>query len=188
MQRKVKKKEVDSVAFTTYKLPKKVNKKLEKEDDLNKPRYRDYLLRPDKVTKYWWWKNKRYTEETSKHPLQYEDILAITAFSLISAFIVLWVKVMIWMRWSTFPDNSVFISWHPITPWIAIFGSILYLLALYMKRVDFWLAYFPACVSIIYCLVELSMINAWLSPQDLAAFFHALGLDNLPDWLTGGRI
>jgi hypothetical protein len=179
-----KKEMISSNLLSGYKIPKK-ELNLQKN---GKPYWRDYIFKPHKITKYWWDKQKRYHEETSKFPLQYSDIIAITVFSLISAFIVLWTKVMIWMRWSTFPDNSYFFSWHPITPWIAIFGSILYLIALYMKRVNFWLAYFPACVSIIYCLVELSMINSWLSPHDLAAFFEALGLNNLPDWLTGGRV
>jgi hypothetical protein len=168
--------------LTGYKIPKEKNKKIEEE---RKPNLFDYFMHPAKVTKYWWKSQTKYHAESAKHPLQYSDIIAITIFALIAAFITIWTRVMIWMRWSTFPDNSYFSSWHNITPWIVIFGSILYLVALYMKRVDFWLAYFPACVSIIYCLVELSMINAWMHPQDLASFFEALGLSNLPDWLIG---
>jgi hypothetical protein len=180
-----KEKALRSGFFTGYKIPKEDGLKLQKN---GKPYWRDYIFKPHKITKYWWKRQLKHQVETAKHPLQYSDIIAITVFSFIAAFITLWTRVMIWMRWSTFPDNSYFFSWHPITPWIAIFGSILYLVALYMKRVDFWLAYFPACVSIIYCLIELAMINSWLSPQDLAAFFEALRMTNLPDWLTGGRV
>jgi hypothetical protein len=180
-----KREEISSSNFKTYKVPKKGKKK---KPEMDKPNWIDFFLKPQYVTKYFWWKQKEYTKNSTKHPLDYSDIIAITIFSLISAFITIFTKVLTWARWSTFPDSTYFATYHPLVPWIAIFGSILYLIALYMKRVNFWLAYFPAILLIIYYIIQASLICGWITPQDLLEFFRSVGLDpfNFPDWLTGG--
>ena len=136
----------------------------------------------------WWDKQTKEATSGAKKTLSHTDVIAITLMAIAAALISAGTKVMIWMRWSTFPDNSYFFSWHPITPWIAIIGSLLYIYALYAKGVKFWLAYFPAFMSIAYCAVELAMIESWWHPSQLADFFRLFGLDNIPDWITGGKV
>ena len=162
--------------------------KEKEEPDWHKPTSKEWITKPHYVTAYAWHKQKERTNEESKTILGYSDIVAITVFSMAAAIIILLTKAMVFMRWSTFPDNSYFFTWHPITPWIGIFGSILYIAALYMKKIDFWLAYYPAVVGIIYLLINLAMINSWVSPQDLANFFSMFGLDEMPHWITGGSV
>ncbi len=134
----------------------------------------------------WLKKQEKHTALSAKKKLTKSDIRAITLLAIASVAIVTATKIMIFMRWSTFPDSSYFISWHPVTPWIAIIGSCLYIYCLRAKGIDFWLAYFPAVAGITYCIVELAMINVWLTPQDLAKVFQIFG--SPPDWLTGGEI
>jgi len=133
-------------------------------------------------------KEEEHTIQTADRHLTKEEAVTVAAVSLISALIYAFTKFMIFARWSTFPDNSYFFSWHPITPWVAILGSLLYIYCLNAKGVKYWLAYFPAFVGIFYCLIEACMIEAWLHPDDIEWFFQALFPNGLPDWLTGGRV
>jgi hypothetical protein len=122
----------------------------------------------------------------SKVKLDLKDAYVIALAALTAAFITCITKIMILMRWSTFPDNTYFSTWHPITPWIAIIGCLLYIYALYAKGIRYWLAYFPAVCGIGYLTVQIMMINAWMHPHALKTLFSWIG--PLPEWLTGGAV
>lgn len=132
-------------------------------------------------------KQMDHTKEDARGPLTKDELFSITLLALVSAFLTVWTKVMIWMRWSTFPDNSYFASWHPYTPILAIIASSLFIYCLWRKGVSYWLAYFPAFFAIIYYIIELCMINAWLHPEFLKSLFGPLA-EHLPEWLTGGPV
>ena len=121
-----------------------------------------------------------------KIKLSKQDALVIAIMAVTSAIIIAFTKIMIFMRWSTFPDNSFFSSWHPITPWLYIFAALLYVFVVWSKGIRYWLVYFPIIFSIVYCVVEICMIEAWLPPQALKSFFDWLG--PLPEWLTGSPL
>jgi len=128
-------------------------------------------------------KEEERTKQSSSRSLSHNEVIFVATASLLSAFIYTFTKFMIFARWSTFPDNSYFFSWHPVVPLIAIIGAMLYIYCLHVKGVKYWLAYFPAFIAIFYCIIEMSMIHAWLHPDDLARIFSIFG--ELPDWLTG---
>jgi len=121
-----------------------------------------------------------------RRKLTKRDALAITLMALISAFISAYVKFMQMARFSTFPSNDIFISWHPFAAPIALVGISLFIICCYAKGVDYWLVYFGAFMGIFYWSIELFMVHSIFTPQDLANFFHALG--DLPEWLTGPRL
>jgi len=118
-----------------------------------------------------------------KVKLDLKDAYMIALAALTAAFITFATKMMVLMRWSTFPDNTYFATWHNITPWIAIIGCLLYIYALYAKGIRYWLAYFPALCTIRYCMVQIMMIEAWMHPHALKTLFSWMG--PLPEWLTG---
>ena len=111
-----------------------------------------------------------------------DQALIIFIMAATSAFIIAFTKFMIFARWSTFPDNSYFCSWHPITPWIIIGGVFLYVAACWSKGITYWLPYVPAAFSLLYCIIEIFMIEAWLPPQALQPFFSWLAEF---DWMIG---
>jgi len=125
-----------------------------------------------------------HTKQDAKQPLNKEQLIVITIFAIISAFLTVWAKVMIFMRWSTFESNAIFYSWHPVTPIIAVFASSLFIYCLWAKGIKYWLAYFPAFFSIFYYVIEFSMIHALLHPSALKMLFGPLS-EHLPNWLTG---
>jgi len=138
----------------------------------------------DNKIKQLFFKEVERTKEDAKTRLTKEQLLTITILSLISAFLTVWTKIMVFMRWSTFESNAVFWSWHPFTPILAMIASSLYIYCLWEKGVRYWLAYFPAFFSIFYYIIEYSMIHCLLHPSALKALFGPFA-DNLPNWLTG---
>jgi len=129
-------------------------------------------------------KEMEHTQEDSKTKMQKSQLLSITIFAMVSAFLTVWAKIMIFMRWSTFESNAVFWSWHSTTPIIAIIAGLIYIYCLWSKGVRYWLAYFPAIFGIFYYIIEFCMIHAVIHPSALKMLFGPLA-DHLPDWLTG---
>jgi len=132
-------------------------------------------------------KEEEYTRKTSKTYLNKDAVVSVTLLAIISVICAVWAKVMIIMRFSTFPDGSIFFSWHPTAPVIAIFGSVLYIYCLKAKGIDYWLAYFPAVFGIFYLIIEMMCIHRIIEPSALKAFFGPLA-DALPEILTGPRV
>lgn len=132
-------------------------------------------------------KEEEHTQRSANTKLTKDDVFAITLLAFVAAFLMIWVKVMVLMRFSTFPDNSYFLTWHNLTPWLTIIGSCIYIYCLYAKRIDYWLAYLPAVIAIVYCLLEISLIEGLLHPSVLKNFFGPFA-NNLPEWLTGRPI
>jgi len=132
-------------------------------------------------------KEQEYTKKSSNGVLSKEQVKTITMLAFLSVICAVWAKVMIIMRFSTFPDGSIFYSWHPTAPVIAIFGAVLYLYCLKAKGVEYWLAYFPGVFGIFYLLIEMACIHRIIEPSALKALFGPLA-ERLPEILTGPRV
>jgi hypothetical protein len=160
-----------------------VKRKKKIKDTINKK------LKNNKLTRFLRKEGKLTIREASsgkvKRYLSIRDAMLIAFMAIASALISAYNKLITFMRWSTFPDNSVFASWHPYVAPIAFVGIFLYIICLYAKGVTYWLAYFPAVIGIGYWAIEFSMIHSLLTPQDLANFFSAFGFTNIPELLTG---
>lgn len=132
-------------------------------------------------------KERDHTIKESKTSLSKEDAMMIAIMAIISAFIAIFVKIMQILRFSTFPNNSIFISWHPYAAPIGIVGILLYIYCIWRKGITYWLAYFPAFIGIFYWTIEYCMIHSIITPQQLADMFSWIGED-IPEWLTGPRL
>ncbi len=122
-------------------------------------------------------KTGRYKTNISK-----KDALLIAITAIVCSFLVIFSRIMIFARWSTFPSNATFVSWHPWAPWIGLFISLTFIAACWAKGVDYWLVYVAPVVAIIYNIIMLAMINSWLPPQALEPFFGWLAQF---EWITG---
>ena len=123
-----------------------------------------------------------------KITLSKNQAFTIALMAIAAVFLSALAKLMIIMRFSTFPNSSIFYTWHPWTAILGILSALLYIYCLSKKGINYWLAYFPAFMAITYCVIEYAMIHGVWAPQDLANFFSMLGMDNIPEWLTGPRI
>ena len=115
----------------------------------------DHFVRKSPV-RLFFKKEEEYTKKSSNRYLTKDDVKSITLLAFLSVICAVWAKIMIIMRFSTFPDGSIFFSWHPTAPVIAILGSVLYLYCLKAKGVDYWLAYFPGVFGIFYLVTPVS--------------------------------
>jgi len=138
-----------------------------------------------KIAKAVWHKHEDHAVGDAKKFLNKSDILAITIFTLIAAFIVTFVDFIIYLRWSTFSNSNPFDTYHPYVPALIILFNFIYIVCLHVKRVTFWLAYYPAVLGIIYYIIEAALIFHLMQPQDLMNFFSMIGLGHPPGWLTG---
>ena len=132
-----------------------------------------------------WKKHQDHAAGDAKRFLHKEDIVTITLFTLVAAFIITFVDFIIYLRWSTFSNSNPFDTYHPFVPMLLVMFNFIYIACLRIKRVSFWLAYYPAILGIIYYMVEGALIYHIISPHDLMNFFSMIGLGHPPGWLTG---
>jgi hypothetical protein len=132
-----------------------------------------------------WHKHQDHAVGDAKKFLHKQDIVAITLFTLVAAFIITFVDFLIYLRWSTFSNSNPFDAYHPYVPVLLILFNFIYIACLRMKRITFWLAYYPAILGIIYYVIEGALIYHILHPQDLMNFFSMIGLGHPPGWLIG---
>jgi len=143
------------------------------------------LRHPYRYLKAFWTAHEQHAIAGSNRPLSRSDIFTLTIFSLLAAFLVTFVDFLIYLRWSTFSTSDPFVTYHPLVPWLLIGFNLIFIYCLWMKRITFWLAYYPSVIAIIYYAIEAALINHWLRPQDLMAFFSMFGLGHPPSWLIG---
>jgi len=135
----------------------------------------------------WWKKEENRTIKESHGMLNKDGAKTVAFLAMVSVACSVFAKIMILMRWSTFPENAYFSTWHPYAPVWVIISSLLYIYCLKAKGVDYWLAYFPAVFGIFFMIIEMSMIHSWMHPEVLKSFFGPLA-EHLPDILTGGKV
>ena len=159
-----------------------------------KPLKKSYIEKeaPDGILRHpyihlrlFWEKHKYHAVADSKRRLNKNDIIFLTILSIASAFLITFIDFLIYLRWSTFSTSDPFNTYHPFVPWLLIAFNLMLLYCFYLKGITFWLVYYPFILAIIYYIIELSLINHWINPQDLMNFFSMFGLGHPPSWLIG---
>jgi len=124
---------------------------------------------------------KQITSDAKKK-LSREEVVIITAFSLIVLFFQIFAATLNIMNWAYVTDaKSAFSSYHPWSPIVGIIAYILYIVCLWYKKIYYWLPYLPAAIGLIYNTILISMMNGYMTPEQLRTiveqfgFIHALG-------------
>jgi hypothetical protein len=140
------------------------------------------LIKEDvhKLAKAVWHKHEEHAAGDAKKRLNKSDVIAITLMTLSAAILITFTDFIIYLRWSTFSSDAPFVAYHPLTPWLLIAFNLIYIFCLSVKKITFWLAYYPAVIAIIYYMLQAAFINNWLHPQDLVNFFSMFGLGHPP--------
>jgi len=125
---------------------------------------------------------KQITSDAKKK-LSREEIVIITAFSLIVLFCQVFSASLNIMNWAYVENaKTAFSSYHPWSPIVGTIAYVLYIVCLWYKRIHYWLPYLPAAIGLLYNTLLISMINGYVSPEQLRtivdhfAFIHALGI------------
>lgn len=107
------------------------------------------------------------------------DLVAFVALASLAS-VVLSVLARL-MYFSKYPNMDVedFEAFHPVVPWMTLGGSVLYVVAVYLKGVRYWLVYVPAVLAIVSSALFLALLHGVVVPSDLEVF------DFGPDWWRG---
>jgi hypothetical protein len=138
-----------------------------------------------RIFKESWKKHEEHAVGDAKKFLKKSDVLMIATLSIFGVFLITFIDFLIYLRWSTFSTSNPFDTYHPYVPAMLILFNFIFIFCLYAKRVNYWFAYYPAILGIIYYAIEAALIFHLLMPQDLQNFFAMVGLGNPPGWLTG---
>jgi len=126
-------------------------------------------------------KIEKQTAGDAKKKLSREEVVIITAFSLVVLFCQVFSASLNIMNWAYIDNPSTaFSSYHPWSPVVGIIAYVLYIICLWYKRIRYWLPYLPAAIGLFYNILLISMMNGYVSPEQLRifvdhfAFIHAL--------------
>jgi hypothetical protein len=123
-------------------------------------------LRP--IRSFWQKEVKEATKGSRRHLCQ-DEVIFISVAALAVVVLALVGHSMHMAKWSNMVLDD-FTRYHPVVPWLTIISQSLYILAIKMKGVDYWLVYFPAVLSIVMSFVLLGLIHGTLDPSALEFF------------------
>lgn len=107
-----------------------------------------------------------------------DEVMFVAVSALAVVVLTVMMRAMYLSKYATM-TTADFQAYHPVVPWLALISSVLYVTALYLKNVRYWLAYFPAAMTAVFSAVFLLLYHGIMDPS------HIKFMDFGPDWWRG---